>query len=129
MADFDKLAKVMRPHRKRQWTEEQKLQAGERLAKYQYTRVVEGRFSEHTGVGSTGAGVIRPSRQNRPYLGQVGDLNASATPATPMPASHSMRYRNSTNTEFLQSLPSRVRKVCAGRAIEKRYLARWQIVA
>ena len=55
VADFDKLAKVMRPHRKRQWTEEQKLQAGERLAKYQYTPVVEGRFSEHAGVGSTGA--------------------------------------------------------------------------
>jgi len=55
LADFDKIAKVMRPHRKRQWTEEQKRQASERLAKYQYTPVVDGRFNEHTGVLSTGA--------------------------------------------------------------------------
>ena len=54
VADFNKIAKVMRPHRKRQWSEEQKRQASERLAKYQYTPVVEGQFSEHTGVGSTG---------------------------------------------------------------------------
>jgi hypothetical protein len=35
LADFDKIAEVMRPHRKRQWTEDQKRQARERLAKYQ----------------------------------------------------------------------------------------------
>ena len=54
LADFDKVAEIMRPHRKRQWTEEQKQQARERLAKYQYTPVVDRRLSGRTDVFSTG---------------------------------------------------------------------------
>lgn len=54
VVDFDKVAKIIRPHRKRRWTEEQKQQARERLAKYQYTPVVDGHFSEHTGVPAAG---------------------------------------------------------------------------
>ena len=38
-----------------------------------------------------------------------------------MPVSHSMEYPHSTNSEFLQSLLSWMRKVCAGRARDEVY--------
>jgi hypothetical protein len=54
LADFDKVAEIMRPHRKRRWTEEQKQQARERLAKYQFSPGVERHLSEHADVVSAG---------------------------------------------------------------------------
>jgi hypothetical protein len=54
VADFDQVAKIMQPHRKRQWTAEQKQQASERLAKYRYTSAVEGHSSEQTDAPAPG---------------------------------------------------------------------------